>query len=123
VSESHDGEGDFSPRLAAETSRLMGSMEALGKRLRESMLSDVNDDGTPSRDWCRAFGHYRGGIAAMLTEQRERTKLRLLLDRGDRKALTDDEYAAELKALAMESVRELTDDELEAELTRRGVTS
>ena len=33
---------------------------------------DLNDSGTPTRDWCRAFARYQHGFDTLIVEQRER---------------------------------------------------
>lgn len=78
---------------------------------------------TPDRDWARCYGHYRNVNRDLLTEERERTKLRLLLDKdGGHRVLTDEEFAAEMKQLALEAVRTMPPEELARELSARGVS-
>lgn len=115
--------GDFEGRLRAESERYMTLLESLGAKLTRSLPADVNDAGTPSRDWARSFGHYSGGVRGLLAEQRERTRLKLLAGKAGMPQLSDEEYEAELKQLALEAVRELPERELAAELARRGVTA
>ena len=129
---SNDGEGvstALSQRLARETSRHMEILERLGGRLLRSMDSEVcrDKDGVatseaPNRDWCRGAGIYQAGMASLLSEERERTKLRLLAERdGSQRALTAEEYDAELRTLAIEALRALPPGELTAEVERRGL--
>lgn len=113
---------DFEGRLKAESERYMALLERLGAKLTATLPSDVNEFGTPSRDWARSFGHYSGGVRGMLAEQRERVKLKLLAGKAGQAPLTDEEYESELRQLAIEAVRELPERELQEELVRRGVT-
>ena len=120
---------DLSARLRDETAEHMTLLERLGKRLRQTMDADVERDqfgqqvsDTPSRNWARNYTGYQRGMADLLTEERERTKLRLLAERdGGHRALTDEEYDAEMRALAIEALRALPPGELEAEMQRRGL--
>lgn len=84
---------------------------------------DLNERGTPARDWCRAYKEYRGGFESLLSEERERAKLLLLAQRSGQSPLTDEEYEAEMRSLGVEAVRELDDGALAAELQRRGLTT
>lgn len=111
---------DFEGRLKSESERYMALLERLGEKLSKSIAVDVNTKGTPSRDWARSFGNYSTGVRGMLQEQRERARLKLLAGKAGQVPLTDEEYEAELKQLAMDSVRELPEQELRAELARRG---
>lgn len=119
----------ISARLQQETERHMSLLEKLGGKLMDTMDTDVCRDAlgvpvsaTPSRDWARCFSRYQTGMKDLLTEERERTKLRLFLEKdGSARALTDEEYEAEMKTLAIEALRELPPGELEAELKRRGL--
>lgn len=113
--------GDFESRLKAESERYLSLLESLGAKLTRTLPLDVNSSGTPSRDWARSFGHYSGGIRGMLAEQRERAKLKLLAGKTGQTPLTDEEYEQEMRQLAIEAVRELPEQELQAELERRGV--
>lgn len=112
---------DFEGRLKAESERYLALLERLGAKLAKSLDLDVNENGTPSRDFARSFGHYSGGIRGMLGEQRERAKLKILAGKTGHVPLSDEEYERELKQLALEAVRELPEVELQAELTRRGI--
>lgn len=75
----------------------------------------------PDRDWARCYGHYKAANKDLLAEQRERSKLQMLAKQQGTNVLSDDEYADELKQLAMDSVKQLSDDELEAEIRARGL--
>ena len=114
-------DSSFEGRLKAESEKYLSLLEKLGERLTRSINSDVNAHGTPSRDFARSFGHYSGGVRGMLAEQRERVKLKLLAGKAGQAPLSDEEYEAELRQLAIEAVRELPERELQAELTRRGI--
>jgi len=82
---------------------------------------DVNDHGTPSRDWCRGYARYQTGLATLLQEQREQTKMSLLAKRAGLGELSDEDYERELIELGRDAVRELSSGDLVAELQRRGV--
>ena len=85
--------------------------------------ADVNESGTPSRDWCRAFQRYSGAYSTLLVEERERAKLALMAKmKGGEAPMTDEEYEAEMRNLAREALAELTTDELHREFLRRGMT-
>lgn len=113
---------DFEGRLRAESERYMGLLEELGAKLKRTLASDSNEYGTPSRDWSRSFGHYSGGVRGLLSEQRERAKLKILAGRTGQAMLTDEEYDREMQQLRLETVHELTEQELTSELVRRGLT-
>ncbi len=120
---------NITPRLAAETERHMALLEKLGQKLHATMDVEVCTDNngsktsdTPNRDWCRSYGRYQTGMASLLVEERERSKLRLLAERnGGQRALTDEEYDAEMRVLAIEALRAMPPGELEAEVERRGL--
>lgn len=112
---------DFEGRLKAESERYLSLLEKLGERLTRTMPVDCNSAGTPSRDWARSFNGYSQGVRGMLGEQRERAKLKILAGKVGQVPLTDEEYERELKQLALEAVRELPEQELTAELQRRGI--
>lgn len=105
--------------LREETPAHLRLMSRLRERLADTMNSDVNESGTPSRDWCRALQRYQASYVGLLAEQRERVKLRLLLDKSGQQTLTDDEYEQELTSLARESLETLPADALQRELERR----
>lgn len=106
--------------VTEETPHHLRLLSRLRERLVSSMNADANDKGTPSRDWCRAYQRYQTGYAAILLEERERVKLRLMLDKSGQQTLTDEEYEAELKQLALESLGTLPQEEIDRELERRG---
>jgi hypothetical protein len=81
--------------------------------------ADLNESGTPSRDWCRGYARYHGGYQAILVEERERYKLRLLAHRAGFEELSDDEFTAGLEELAVEALNNMTPEQLEAVLARR----
>lgn len=111
---------DFEGRLKAESERYMALLEKLGEKLTRTLAVDCNDAGTPSRDWARSFGHYSGGIRGMLGEQRERVKLQIMAGKAGQVPMSDDELEQGIKQLQLEAVRELPEQELRAELERRG---
>ncbi len=123
-------------RLREELNRQLDIQAKLGEALLKELTSTV-DKGrpvldqhgevvdnrfVPDREWSRVYGHYRGANKDLLAEERERTKLRLLVDGGDRRVLTDEDYEREMRVLSMESVKQLSDAELEAELVARGIS-
>jgi hypothetical protein len=81
--------------------------------------ADLNERGTPSRDWCRGYARYHGGYTAILVEERERYKMRLLAHRAGFEELTDDEFNAGLAELANEALNNMAPELLEAVLARR----
>lgn len=85
------------------------------------LQADLNERGTPSRDWCRAFGRYQVGFLGVIGAEQERAKLQLLARRAGMDALTDEEYAKELVDLGRDAVKEISDDEFKAEAARRGM--
>lgn len=102
-----------------QTERYLDIHEALGSRLLETLPQDRAEGGSPSRDWCRAYGRFQTGIKDLLTEQREGILLRAKLKQGTQ--LTDEQYNAELLDLGREAVRTLTTDELASALQERGL--
>lgn len=112
---------DFEGRLKAEAERYLGLLERLGAKLERTLPVDCNDAGTPSRDWARSFGHYSQGTRGMLAEQRERVKLQILAGKAGQSPMTDEELDRGLQLLQLEAVREMPEQELRAELVRRGV--
>ena len=81
--------------------------------------ADLNERGTPSRDWCRGYARYHSGYTTILTEERERYKMRLLAHRAGFEELSDDEFERGLQELANEALHQMTPEQLEAELARR----
>lgn len=84
--------------------------------------ADLNDNGSPARDWCRAYQEYRRGYETLLVEERERAKILVLAQRAGQTPLTDEEYETEMRKLGLEAVREMDDAELQEEIRRRGLT-
>lgn len=105
--------------LRSESPKHLELLTKLREKLAESVAVDVNKHGTPSRDWNRSYHSYQAGFTALITEERERVKLRLMATKRGEELLSDDEYAAGLKELASESLATLPDAELHAELARR----
>ncbi len=79
---------------------------------------DLNESGTPSRDWCRAYARYHNGWSTILIEERERYKMRLLAHRAGFEELSDDEFTRGLEELAAEAVANKSVAELETALAR-----
>lgn len=120
--------------LRKETPRHTALLAKLRERLERTLdrwtdedgitqLPDVNEHGTPSRDWCRAYQRYAAGYATLLSEERERAKLQLMARlRGNGQVLTDEEFESGMRELAMQAVKELPTADLAQELMRRGLT-
>lgn len=111
---------DVSQWLRDETPEHLALMSKLRERLAATIETDISDkEAVPSRDWCRAAQRYQQSFLGMLTEERERIKLRLLMNKAGGGGLTDEEYEQELKTLAAESLGTLPVDALHRELERR----
>jgi hypothetical protein len=108
---------DFVPRLMAESERYLALLEKLGKKLVDTMDADINEFGTPSRDWNRSATNYGQGLRGLLAEQRERQKLLA----GNKDELTEEEYQQGLAELQLEQLQQAPEDIVSAELARRGL--
>lgn len=64
---------------------------------------DLNDSGTPTRDWCRAFARYQHGFDTLITEQRERE--------AAARQLSEAELAASVRKAFLDAARTFTDEE------------
>lgn len=104
------------------TASLSARTELDGDGKKQVIPADLNEHGTPTRDWCRAYQQYRGGYEMLLAEERERAKLLVLANAKGQQTLTDEEYEREMRALGLEAVRELDASTLAAEIARRGLT-
>lgn len=82
--------------------------------------ADVNEQGTPSRDWCRAYQRYQNGFVTLLAEQREQLKLQLMARQRGQEPMSDDEFANGMRELAIDALKELSTDDLAKEFLRRG---
>lgn len=111
---------DVTSWVTSETPEHLKLLSRLRVRLVDSMHGDINESGTPTRDWCRAYQRYQTGFANVVAEQREHVRLRLLLDKSGQQVLSDEEYERELKQLALEGIAEVPVEELNRELERRG---
>lgn len=114
---------DVAKWLRDETTEHLSLMTKLRNRLAATMDTDVNENGTPSRDFCRALQRYQHVFALLLTEERERIKLRLMMGKAGEEMLSDEEYEQEMKSLAAESLGTLPLDVLHRELERRGASA
>ena len=99
-----------------------------GRLERGAAAADPKSTEPPSREWVRAASLYFDGYRHLATMEidhakleLERTRVRLLAKRAGMQELTDDEYARELIELGRESVTALSDDEIAAEVRRRGL--
>jgi hypothetical protein len=110
---------DVTQWLMDETPEHLKLMTKLRDKLVKTMDADVNERGTPSRDWCRGYKSYQATYQMLIAEDRERLKLRLLMKRAGEEMLSDEEYEAELDSLAVESLGTLPTDKLQAELMKR----
>lgn len=114
---------DVSAWIRKESPDYLDLLTKLRQKLASSIDDDVNHLGTPSRDWSRCMQRYQSGYQALVVEERERFKLRLLAGKAGEQFLDDAEYEAGLKQLAVESIGTLSDDELHRELERRALTA
>lgn len=110
---------DVSRWVREETPEHMALLSRLRGRLVGTIETDTTEGGVPSRDWCRALQRYQTGYIAIVTEERERIKLRLMLDKSGQASLTDAEYEAELQQLAIDSLSTVAPEVLRGELERR----
>lgn len=110
-----------SQRLDAELDRYMTLAERLGRKLEATLDLDVNEAGTPSRDWARCYSNYRQGLLSLVTERRESQRLALAAQAQGTPVLSDAEYEAQLRLLAADAVREMPADELAPVLAERGI--
>lgn len=110
---------EVSAWLREETPEHMDLMTKLRLRIVQTLDSDITEGGSPSRDWCRSLQRYQASFVALMTEERERIKLRLMLDKSGQATLTDAEYEQELQQLAIESLSTVAPDVLKSELERR----
>ena len=108
-------------RLATETTRCLDLLERLGTRLQATIVEDVNENGTPTRDWCRAYGQYRGTVKDLLAEQREAIRLRHLIKTGE-EPLDEVSYQRELVELGKEAIAAMTREDLADSLKARKLT-
>lgn len=114
--------GSVSTWLRGETPELLSLLTKLRTRLERRLEASKNPDAVPDRDWCRGFQRYQTGYAALLAEERERAKLALMARlKGQGKVLTDEEYEAGIRELALESLGSLPAEDLARELERRGL--
>lgn len=115
---------DVADWIRSETGEHLKLLTRLRDKLAATIDDDTTEKGTPSRDWCRAYQRYQTGYLGVLNESREQVKLRLLAKKmGEEPALTDEEFDAELRGLAAESLATLPEDEIHRELERRVLTS
>jgi len=110
---------DVQSWLREETPEHLALMSRLREQLASTMATDVNEKGTPTRDWARALGRYQLSYTTLLQEERERIKLRILMAKTGEGGLTDEEYEQEIEQLAVESLGRLPADALQRELERR----
>lgn len=110
---------DVQQWLRNETPEHLALMSKLRDRLARTVETDITEGGVPTRDWCRALSRYQSSYTLLLTEERERIKLRLLMQKSGEGMLTDEEYEQEMRSLAVESLGTLPADAIQRELERR----
>lgn len=112
---------DIAAWLRKTTPNHLELLDGMRSRLQEA-LEQLPEKMPPDRDWVRVYRAYAAGFHALVADMRESAKLALLAQRaGQNAALSDDELATEMRALAREALPELSADELAAEAQRRGL--
>lgn len=106
--------------LRQELPKHTNVLTRMGEMLDAQLTVDLNEHGTPSRDWCRLFARYQAALMALIGEEREKTKMQIMARRAGQQPLTDEEYADGMRELAMDALKELPTDELAKEFLRRG---
>lgn len=82
--------------------------------------ADLNENGTPTRAWCRVLARYQAGWNAVMGRELEFRKLQILASRiPGQQPLTDEEYEREMAEIGREALGQLDDGEIAAELIRR----
>lgn len=108
--------------LRSETPKHCLLLTQIRERVEATLDTDVNEHGTPSRDVIRAYATYQKGYTALLVEERERAKLRILADRSGHTPMTDEEYETEMRMLGLDAIKQLPTADLASELIARGLT-
>ena len=97
-------------------------LELLDK-MRDSLMRHLPVVGVPDREWAKVCGLYLNSWNAMSAEEREKAKLALMARlKSNGQVLTDEEFEAGMRDLAMQAVKELSTADLAQELMRRGLT-
>ncbi|HZJ66411.1 MAG TPA: hypothetical protein VFD36_23050 [Kofleriaceae bacterium] len=116
----------FLDESAEQQARILTTLGGRLERGAAAAKPDATDP--PSREWVRAASLYFDGHRHVAATELDRAKLeldrvrvRLLARRAGMQELSEDEYAAQLIALGRESVAALSDDEIAAEVQRRGL--
>lgn len=113
-------DGSVNTWLRRELPKHTAVLTRMREQLERQLDIDINEHGTASRDWCRLFARYQTAVMALLGEEREKTKMHILASRAGQQPLSDEEYAAGMRELALDALRELPADELAKEFLRRG---
>ena len=97
-------------------------LELLDK-MRDSLMRHLPVVGVPDREWAKVCGLYLNSWNAMSAEEREKAKLALIARlKSNGQVLTDEEFEAGMRDLALQAVKELSTADLAQELMRRGLT-
>lgn len=97
-------------------------LELLDK-MRDSLMRHLPVVGVPDREWAKVCGLYLNSWNAMSAEEREKAKLALMARlKSNGQVLTDEEFEAGMRDLALQAVKELSTADLAQELMRRGLT-
>jgi hypothetical protein len=110
------GEGAIQRRrgqtLDVEAVRLAAISHRLGRRLSAALRQLTADRELPDEAWRETYQLYSGVILRLLAEQTQRAKI--YARAGSPPQMSDEEYQSELRAIAHEQVRALSDEEFEA---------
>lgn len=83
--------------------------------------AEVEESGAPSRAWCRGYVAYKDGFKSLVEEQRHRDQMVLAARLKSAAPMTEAEYMEGMAEMMAEAVMMLSDDDLKAELARRGI--
>lgn len=83
--------------------------------------AEVEESGAPSRAWCRGYVAYKDGFKTLVEEQRHRDQMVLAARLKSATPMTEQEYLDGMAEMMAEAVTMLSDDDLRAELARRGI--
>jgi hypothetical protein len=87
----------------------------LGRRLAHALKTQP--DGLPDCDWRETYASYLKGLRVIATRDAELK--RIVDDKGEHRALTDEEYEEEMRTVCREAVLDASDDELRKLLAER----
>lgn len=83
--------------------------------------AETNTSGLPNTEWRATFRRYSAAFNVLLVEDREGMKVQLLAKRAGMATLSPEEFEREMIELGREAVREISDEEIAAEIRRRGL--